>query len=309
MKKIIALAMTIFAATTFAKETITLYVGNAPNQPNVSAYIKTIEIANRIQDRYDFMLEFRAGANGSIALKAMDQSPQNKLATVAPAFVENAKQGLINESDYVPVSSQGEACWAVITNIGDTQKGIESLRGQREIVVGGTGFGNAAHLTAIILGEKYGFNVRYIVFKSNFDALVNMTGSNDINFVLERVQNFKNFREKNPRLQILGINCSRRNIEMPAIRTLKEQGVETPTIFFAILANNKMPESKRKEISVILESAQKQVGNQFLTDSADLFAPQFARPPIPVEEFFDRKVSQMHYLTTKYKEQINSARK
>jgi tripartite-type tricarboxylate transporter receptor subunit TctC len=262
-------------------------------------------MANKIQEKYDFQVEFKPGANGALALKSMDLSPTNKLSTVAPAFVENAKQGLIKESDYVALSSQGDACWAIITNIGDTAKGLESLKGQTEITVGGTGYGNATHITSIMIGEKYGFDVRYIVYKANFDALVAMAGQNEINFVIERINNFNNFKTRNPKLQVLGINCPTRNPLMPQVKTLKEQGFDSPTIFFAILANVKMPEQKRKEISKILQDAQAQLGEKYFADLADLVPPQFGKPPVSVEEFFGKRTGQMHYFTHKYKDKID----
>lgn len=309
MKKFLLLCLAFMSSTVFARELITIQFSASANQPNYAPYLKTLDVANKAQDKYQFIMELKPGANGALALKAMDQSPHNRLATVAPAFVENSKQGLINESDYTPIAAQGDACWAVITNVGDTAKGIESLRGQKEILVGGTGYGNAAHITAIILGEKYGFKVRYVVYKSNFDALVQMAGGIPVNMVVERVQNYQTFKEKNPNLQILGINCPKRSALMPNVKTLREQGVETPTIFMATVANVKMPKEKRDEIAKIIANAQAELGEKYLLETADMFAPQFNKPPVAVEEFFTRRVSQMHYLTTKYKEQIDEARK
>jgi tripartite-type tricarboxylate transporter receptor subunit TctC len=308
MKKLITILMATFALSASAKELITLVNGTSPSQPNVATYIRTLDAANKLQDKYEFVIEMKPGANGALSLKFMDLNPMTRLSTIAPAFVENSKQGLINEADYVPVLGQGDACWAIITNIGDTKKGVASLKGQKEIIVGGTGFGNASHITAIMLGERYGFSVRYVVYKANYDALVNMAGNNDVNFVIERIQNYKIFKERNPRLQVLGINCPKRNPAMPEIRTLKEQGFDTPTIFFTVVANTKMPKEKRDELSKILIEAQSKVGADFMLESADLFAPQFSNPPVTIDEFFVKRVSQMHYLTRKYKDEIDKAR-
>jgi tripartite-type tricarboxylate transporter receptor subunit TctC len=308
MKKILALVLVLTSSLVGARELITLEIGNSPSQPNVPAYLRTIEEANRLQQKYEFIAEFKPGANGALAVKAIDSSPLNRLATTAPAFVENSKQGLLNESDYVPVLAQGDACWAVITNIGDTARGVDSLKGQKELVVGGTGYGNASHLTAIMIGEKFGIPVRYIVYKANYDALVAMASNVGINFTLERVSNYVIFKEKNPNLQVLGINCPKRNPLMPNIKTMREQGFNTPGVFFTVVAHKKMPESKRDEISKILVEAQAKAGSKYLMEAADLVAPQFNTPPVTAEDFFNKRVIQMHYLTTKYKDQIDSAR-
>lgn len=310
MKRLVASLFLFASSFVFAQgpETITISFSAAASQPNSAPYLRMVEVANQIQDKYKFMFEFKPGANGVIAIKNMDQSPENRLATVAPAFVENAKSGAINKNDYVAVASQGEACWAIITNIGDTAKGIASLQGQKEILVGGTGFGNAAHITALTIGEKYGFKVRYAVYKANYDALVNMAGGEPVNFVLERVANYQIFKAKNPKLQILGINCGKRNELMPEVKTVKEQGFNTPTIFMATIANVKMPEVRRKEISAILEAAQEKLGAKYLLDSADMSPPQFATPKQSAIEFFNSRVKQMEELTVKYEAQIEAGK-
>lgn len=305
-----ALTLCLFGATVQAqaRETITIYFNAGANQPNYAPYLKTIAIANQLQNRYQFQMELKPGANGVLALKAMDQSPENSLATQAPAFVENARSGAINERDYVAVAAQGDACWAVITNLGDSARGIESLRGQKEITVGGTGFGNVAHLTALTLGERYGFDVRYIVYKANYDALLNMAAGEKINFVIERVQNYQTFRAKNPNLQILGMSCEQRHPAALEVRTLREQGVSVPSIFFVTLANVKMPESKRRDIERIFEQAQQELGQDALIEQADLQAPQFRKPPVSAQKFFEQRTGQIKNLLTRYNTQIERAK-
>jgi tripartite-type tricarboxylate transporter receptor subunit TctC len=303
MKKLLLSIILSFTSLAYAGETITIHFSASASQPNAAPYLKMLEVANRLQNKYDFVLEFKPGANGVLAIKAMDTSPTNRLATIAPAFVENSKQGLINENDYVPVATQGDACWAVITNVGDTKQGLASLRGQKEITVGGTGFGNAAHITALMIGEQYGFKVRYIVYKANYDALVNMASGEPINFVLERVANYNTFKTKNPKLQVLAMNCASRNQLIPNVKTTREQGFNTPTVFFATVANKRMPEEKRREISAILDRAQAELGNAYLFEAADMNPPK-----VSTEEFFYSRVLQMKALTHRYETQINQAR-
>jgi tripartite-type tricarboxylate transporter receptor subunit TctC len=299
------LIICLLSTSVFAQEQITVEFSAGANQPNVPAYLKMLDVANTLQNKYKFVLEFKPGAAGVVAIKAMDQSPENRLATTAPAFVENSRQGLIDENNYVPITTQGDACWAVITNIGNTRSGIASLRGQQEITVGGTGFGNATHLTALIIGKRYGFNVRYIVYKTNYDALIQMTGGHGINFTIERVSNYQNLRQQNPNLQILGISCPQRNPAMPEVKTLSEQGFDTPTIFLSTIANVKMPVAKRQELASVLDQAQAQLGQKYLLETADLFPPMFARPKMSTEDFFNHRVLQIKVLTHKYEKEIN----
>jgi hypothetical protein len=106
MKRLLMVALVVASSLVSAKELITLEVGHGPSQPNAAAYIRTLETANSMQNKYEFVVEFKPGANGALALKTMDVSPQTRIATVAPAFVENTKSGLLNEADYTPISSQ-----------------------------------------------------------------------------------------------------------------------------------------------------------------------------------------------------------
>jgi tripartite-type tricarboxylate transporter receptor subunit TctC len=199
-------------------ETITLVLTAAPSHPTSPPMLKLLDEANKLQKDFTFIPEFKPGAEGTIGLKYMLEDPQRRLATIAPAFVEAAASGTINENDYVPVFSQGDSCWAVITNVGNQQQGLDSIKGVKEIVVGGVGFGNAAHITGIMIGERYNIPVRYIVFKSNFDALVNMAANNGVNMVLERVANYTSFKPRNENLQMLAMSCPRSALCVPGYR-------------------------------------------------------------------------------------------
>lgn len=308
MKLLVGSLLLVASLTSQARETITILVGSGPAQPTSAALRKTVEVANEMQNDYSFVVEVRAGAGGVIALKAMDLSPTNRVATVAPTYVENVRAGLINENDYISIQTQGDACWAIITNVGDTAKGVASLKGQKEITVGGTGIGNAAHTTALILGQEFGFKVRFVAYKANFNALVNMAAGENINFVLERVANYEIFKAKNPKLQILGINCKQRSKAMPNVRTLEEQGFATPTVFFAMVASVNMPTERRNKIAAILEKAQIKLGQQYFMDTADVNPPVFNKPMLTAEEFFNMRVLQMKVFTHRYERQINEAR-
>jgi tripartite-type tricarboxylate transporter receptor subunit TctC len=310
MKKIIGiLVLCLLTTAAWSKETITVYFNAGANQPNYAPYLRMLSVANKNQDRYNFQMELKPGGNGIISVKAMDSSPENSLSTAAASFVENTRSGALNEQDYVAVSAQGDACWAVITTVGNTEKGISSLKGQKEITIGTTGHGNVTHLTALVLGERYGFTVRYVGYKTNYDALLNMAGGEKIDFTIERVSNYQNLKLRNPTLQILGMSCNQRHPLMPEVKTLSEQGINVPTILLVTLANTRMPISKRQDIEKILEQAQAELGPEYLLNAADLRPPQFARPKITANQYFEQKVNQIKTLSTKFHDQIENAKK
>jgi len=310
MKKLL---VTLFAVLSFSAwaqkpENITMVIPAAASQSSTPLVLKLLDKANLIQSKYFFTPEFKPGGNGILGLKYMDASPQDRISGIAPAFIENARSGMINEADYVPVHAAGDVCWAVITNVGDSKRGVASLADLKgkEVVVGGTGFGNAAHITSLMLAEKYGFKVRYIVFKANFDAVVNMVGDNGVNMALESINTYNQFKEKQPKLQMLGFNCVSRSEQAPELKTLREQGINAPMIFNMTVANKSMPEQRRKEIASVLAQATMAIGPKEFNDVAGLYPPIFRG--IDHEEFFTRRIGLMKSLVKKYEKEIEASK-
>jgi len=65
MKKLMAILLATLSLSATARELITLVNGTAASQPNVAAYIRTLDAANKIQDKYEFVIEMKPGANGA----------------------------------------------------------------------------------------------------------------------------------------------------------------------------------------------------------------------------------------------------
>lgn len=310
MKKIILALLSVVALNVWAQkpENITFVIPASASQSFNPVTLKLINKANTIQSKYFFNVDFKPGANGALALKYMDQSPHDRISAIAPAFIENAKAGLVNESDYLPVYGGGDFCWSLVTNIGDSKQGIASLaefKG-KEVVVGGTGFGNAAHITSLMLGEKYGFKVKYIVFKSNFDAVVNMVGDHGVNMALESINTYNQFKDRQPKLQMLGLNCPNRSEQAPELKTLREQGINAPMIFSITVANKAMPEQRRKEIGSVLAQAALAMGLKEFVDGAGLYPPVFRG--MSADEFFTRRIGLMKSLVAKYEKEIQASK-
>lgn len=275
MKNFLFAILAVVSTLTFGAENIIIVSPYSPTHSGTPAMQKIIVAANQTQKRYNFILDFRPGGEQIIAVKHMDEQPASRLAIVAPKFVEHVQSGRLKRNDYVPVHALGDACWAVISNVGNSQQGVASLKGIRELVVGGVGIGNAAHLTSLELGDRFGFDVKYVPFKSNFDALVLLISNQGINMVLERVISAQQYREKNPSINVLAVSCPHRHPDLPAVPTLSEQGIEAPYVFNIIIAHQNMPSTKRIEISNILNEATRQVGAQEIFKLSDMTPPMF----------------------------------
>jgi tripartite-type tricarboxylate transporter receptor subunit TctC len=296
MKKMLLLLSALASSLAHSSETIKIYSPYSPGHSASPALFKIIDVANNSQNLYKFTLEFKPGANQLLAVRALDEK---SLAIIAPAYVENVQEGKINETDYVPVHAFGDACWAVVVN--------KPLKDAKEFVVGGVGFGNAAHLTALALGEKHKFDVRYVVFKSNNDALVNMAGNNGVEMVIDKFENYESLRTKNPSMNMIAASCPKRLPQAPNVKTLKELGIDAPYIFNIMMAHKDMPAARREVIKKILNDATVKLGDK------EIFKLSAMRPPvfdnIDVEKFHETSISTVKKLQAKYRDKIESSKK
>ena len=304
MFKLLTALLTVVSISAHAAETIAIQSPYSANHPGHTAMFKIIDEANLQQRRYNFILEQKPGGEQLIAINQMDAQPQDRLAIIAAKYVEHNNSGKLNKDNHIPIWSLGDACWVVISNLGDQRNGVASLQGQKELVVGGVGIGNAAHMTALALGEKYGFKVRYIPFKTNVDALVLMASDGSVNMVIDRFSNYENMKARNPKLNMLASTCPVRLPATPQIKTLAEQGIVAPNIFNTVIANKNMLETRREDISKVLTRAAQTVGLDKILESSDFRPPQFDQ--IPVSGYHDKKIKTMEQFLKKYQSQIQS---
>ena len=301
MKFFITALLAVMSMSASAKELIAIQNPYGPTHSGNAAMMKILDEANNVQKKYNFVLENRPGGNQSIALNHINQTPQSQLAIIAASFVENFQTGLVNKDLYVPVWSLGDACWAVFSTQG-TQGSVNSLRGNKEIVSSSVGLGNATHLTSLVVGERLGIPVRYIVFKSSNESLLNMVGNNGVTFTVDRAENFETFKPKNNKLAIIAMSCPQRHPAYPEIRTLREQGYEHPYVFNTVMAHRDMDPKKRAEIAEILTAATRAVGADWILKSSGFVPPQFKGQT--ARQHLDASVELISKLRAKYAKEI-----
>ena len=291
MKRLVIAIGLLISTTLLWAQTIKIYSPYSPSHSGTAALLRIVDQANTLQSVYKFLVEFKPGGNQLIALNALDQY---SVAVIAPAYVDNIANGKIKKEDYIPVWSLGDACWVGITNV--------NLQAVKELTVGGVGFGNTTHLTALALGEKYKFDVRYIVFKSNNDALINMVGNHGINFVIDRYEAYAALKQKNTTLRLVAASCPTRIPQQPNLPSFKEIGINAPYVFNTVVARKDMPSARRLVIGKILKEATQQVGKQTMFDLSAFRPPQFYN--IEVEQFHNQSVSTIKKLQLKFGEKI-----
>lgn len=306
MKKLILSIAMLISAPVWSAELIKIQTPYTASHSGTPGMLRIIEQANKSQSDYTFILEFKPGGNQVIAVKQMDTSPNNNLAIIAASFVENVETGQLKQNDYVPVYSLGDACWTVLSTATDGTNGVASLKNTPELIVGTVGFGNATHLTSLLIGEKFNIPVKLVPFKSNYDAVVNMVGNNGVNFGIDKPEAYENFKDKNKDMRMLAVSCSKRFAEYPDVLTLKEQGIDAPSVLNIVVANQSMPEQKRNRLGSILGQATQDIGEAEIKKISGFVPPQFIN--ITAQQHFDQSLSLIKQLRKKFNSEINAAK-
>jgi tripartite-type tricarboxylate transporter receptor subunit TctC len=227
------------------------------------AMMKVFEHANSTQTKYKFVPEFKPGANGLISIKALDAHPESSIVGVGPHFLKHTVSNKLKKEDYKPVEHAGyDICTGVITNIGETAKGLDSLEAYRgkTVNVGTVSPASPAYLTAVELSKKYGFIPKFVSFNSDDDGFQSIVGNHGINFAFGPPKKFRMFKDQNPNLQLLAVHCPTRMQDAPDIKTLAEHRIKLPNIFNLYMAKSAMPAERREEIGKILARSQIETG-------------------------------------------------
>lgn len=294
MKKILLFVAALVCSIAIKANPINIYytVGVGPSFGLIPTTIATLEHANASQSKYKFTIDFKPGANGLLAVRAIDKDPVNRIVGIGPHFLRHVENKTISMDDYVPVELTGyDMCTGVVTNIGDTKSGIDSLEAFRgkTITVGTLSPASPAFSTAVELSKRYGFVPKFVAFESDnagFQALVSNHG---INFAFINPNLYLQYLPENPKLQLLAMHCPQRLKSMPHVKTLAEQNIHVPTVFNMMLAKSNMPSQQRKEIGKILADSRDAIG---LWDKM----PHLSRPTGP-DWHYTRLYEQQSFMT------------
>ena len=290
------LALLCLSAVTQA-QTITLTSPYGPGHFTTPPIYPILEAANQSQTKYNFVLELKPGGNGTVNVRYMDQSPDLRLSIIAPAHVENIDSGELQENNYVPVSGLGDACVGVFVR-------NDSVFKKPELIVGGVGFGNAAHLTGLSIADKFNQTSRYIPFKTNLDAFVNLGQEGGIDITTERVLTFNNMKTKLQSVKVYAVNCPVRLPESSDTPTLAELGYRVPTVWNIFIANKAMSLDRRTELAKILDTAIVKVGAAKIKELSDLRPPVFDN--VGIQQFYNSRIETHRSVLKKYKSKVEA---
>ena len=305
---LIAITLAMISVSSSAQQTISIAWPYSMSHGATALMIPLLEDANRSQNQYNFILESRPGANGQLALGHMNQLPALRMAVIAPAFVQLAVDGKIREDDYRYLVGLGEMCFAVWMKNADAVRGFDSIKNQGEITVGNVGWGNASHLIALDVAEKYNMKVRNIVFKSNREGLFNLAQDGGVTLVVDRPDAFDDLRS-HARTQAYpaAITCGQRVTRWPNTKTLKEQGINAVSPWLVIVANKEMPADTQNAITAVINRALIKLGEEKILEISSLHPVVFQKNK-DVEVFYKTKATAQKTLLQKYQSVIDADR-
>jgi len=303
---VVATAMTFISAS--AQQTISIAWPYSMSHGTTALMFPLLEEANRSQNQYNFILESKPGAQGLLAMGHMNQQPATRMAVIAPDFVQLAYDGKIREDDYRYLVGLGDFCFAIWNKYSDSEKGLAGLKGTGEIVLANVGWGNAGHLVALEIATKYNLTVRNVIFKSNFEGLVNLTQNGGVTQVQESVKAFDSVKSQalTP-AKPLAVTCSTRRKEMPNVKTMIEQGITTSGPWHIIITSKEMPADTQKEITAVINRALITLGEEKILEVSNLHPVVFQKNK-DVEVYYKTKATAQKALLQKYQSVIDADR-
>jgi tripartite-type tricarboxylate transporter receptor subunit TctC len=307
-RSLVGLSFVLAAASSFAQQTISIAWPYAMSHGTTPLMYPLMQEANRLQSQYRFVIEAKPGASGLIAVNHMNQSPADRVAVIAPAFIDLAIQNKVNESDYDYMVGLGDMCFVLWNKYGNESKGLRSLQGTKEIVLGNVGWGNSGHLVALEIANRYDLKVRNIVFKSNQEGLINLAQDGGVTQVQEGPSAWAALKNQaavqaNP----LAVTCNQRHRALPAVKTLQEQGIKADGPWIILVANREMPAQKREFISRILNLSLTNIGAERIMELANLH-PVVFQEDSNVTAYYNRKSASQKALLKKYQSTIDADR-
>jgi tripartite-type tricarboxylate transporter receptor subunit TctC len=177
MKKILALLLlATLSLTVSAKETWTIVYSWQPSDPAAGFYRTLIEEANKSQQKYRFVIDFKPGAGGSIAARHVESTPNTILANssalfIRPLFFPESSHNVANFRSLMPM------CVAPMLVFSGKYKSWNEVPKDKPLSIGMSGLGTTTHLVATQIAVKYP-NINIIPFKSTSEALSSAVAGN-----------------------------------------------------------------------------------------------------------------------------------
>jgi tripartite-type tricarboxylate transporter receptor subunit TctC len=204
MKKILAILLSTFALTAISAENVTIIYSWSAADTAANYYRALAESANKLQTKYNFLVDYKPGAGGAIAASYVGKTPNTILGTSSAFFI---RSNLYPESGYNQDNFQEllPICFGPFGITSSKYKSWNEVPSNKRLVMGMSGMGTTTHLTAIQIAKKYP-NIDIIAYKSTSDAVMATLGGQidfAVNLLGDSIQ-YETDNSTKARLYVLG---------------------------------------------------------------------------------------------------------
>ncbi len=257
IKTLFTAAALTMSGLAVATETISIAWGFniASNQATTLRLIA--DDANKTQSKYNFIIEAKPGAGGSIAANHILRNPNTTLVGMSSSFFIRPSIETVGVHDldkFKPILVQGTG--APLFVVSKKYKNINDLLKLENPNVGISGVGSISDMVANTLKEKNP-NLNIVNFKGMIDAAVSAAGGH-VDAAITIVDDAKPMIDAKE-LNVIGYTGTIDLKEYPGLQLTKFgiQGADKLVANYAIFASNDMPNEKSIEIHNILAKSSK----------------------------------------------------
>jgi tripartite-type tricarboxylate transporter receptor subunit TctC len=178
MKKFLAILLVTLTMTVSAKENITIVYSWTASDNAANFYRTLADESNKIQDKYNFIVDYKPGAGGSVAAQHVQTNPGVILANSSALFIRPVfyPEGSHDSSNFKSIMPM---CLAPFVIASGKYKSWADVPTDKPLSIGHSGNGTTTHLVAQQIADKYPQMI-IVPFKSTSEAFLGaMQGSID----------------------------------------------------------------------------------------------------------------------------------
>lgn len=268
MKKLL-IALLFFTGVAQAQERIpSVWAFNIANIQG-TYYRATLEEANRIQKKYEFVAEHKPGAGGEIGALYVRGEKIALLGTSSAYFIRpHLYQAKYSFDQFKPVHVMALSPAALVTKNQD----LKTILSKDKISIGTAGAGSTTHLMALKFKEYFpNKNVVIVSYKSSTEALQDVLGGH-VDLTFEFLGDAEARGAK-----ILGLTGRNRVKNYPLLKDMGYPNQADIVGYYLVLVRADIPQEQYREIQDILVKAEKSSRVQ------ELYASDYSsKPTVPL---------------------------
>lgn len=236
-------------------------------------YRAILEEANRIQNKYEFVVEHKPGAGGEIGAVYVNSQRTALLGTAAAYFVRPYLYNTNYSFDqFKPIHVMANSPAALVTK----DRSLQDITGQSKISIGTAGPGSGTHLYALKFKEYFpDKDIAIVAYKSSTEALQDVLGGHiDLTFEFLGDAEAKGAR-------VLGVTGRNKIKNYPLLKDIGYANQADLVGVYLILVKADMPVLQYREIQSILIKADQSPKVQ------ELYASDYSSKPGNLTTYLD----------------------